>query len=71
MKEELRKHQVTQTQLNYVNYAIEYAGKAKRSGDLFNTKNIGLRVWNNLKSAVKDVPNLFTQHKPYLMNIIN
>lgn len=71
MKEELRKNQISQQQLNYVNYAIEYAGKSKRSGDLFNTKNVGSRVWNNLKNAVKDVPNLFTQHKPYLMTIIN
>ncbi|KAL4473621.1 hypothetical protein ABPG74_022485 [Tetrahymena malaccensis] len=71
MKEELRKNQVNQDKLNYVNYAIEYAGKAKRSGDIFNTKNLGIRLLNNLKSAVKDVPNLFAQHKPYIMNIIN
>ncbi|EAR92468.1 vacuolar protein sorting-associated protein (macronuclear) [Tetrahymena thermophila SB210] len=71
MKEELRKNQVSQDKLNYVNYAIEYAGKAKRSGDIFNTKNLGIRLLNNLKSAVKDVPNLFAQHKPYIMNIIN
>jgi len=29
------------------------------------------RFLNNLKNAVKDVPNIFAQHKPYLVNILN
>lgn len=57
--------------MNLVNYAVDYAGKSKRAGDLFSTKNQINRLLNKVKSVVKDVPNIFTQHKPYLVNIIN
>lgn len=53
-----------------MNSAIDYAGKAKRSGDLFSTKNQMNRFLNKVRNAVKDVPNIFAQHKPYLMNIL-
>ncbi|EGR30199.1 vacuolar sorting protein, putative [Ichthyophthirius multifiliis] len=71
MKEKLKELGLTQTQTNLINHALDYAGKQHRSGDLFSTKNTINKYLNKIKNVMKDVPNVFTQHKPYIINIIN
>lgn len=70
-KEKLREQGLDQRNLNIINYAIDYAGKRKRTGDLFQQKNWKDIVKRKYKQAFDNCPNIFAQHEPYIMNIIN
>lgn len=50
---------MNQKSLNIINYAIDYAGKRKRSGDLFQQKNWKDIVKRKYKQAFDNCPNLF------------
>lgn len=56
--------------INLINYAIEYAGKNKRAGDLFSEKEF-INKAKNIFKAFKDVPNVYTQHQPHIINLID
>ncbi|KAM3139618.1 hypothetical protein pb186bvf_008263 [Paramecium bursaria] len=70
MKDGLRDLGVKQNSLNLINYVLDYAGKNKRQGDLFSDKNLLAKASSKLKQAFKDVPNIYTQHQPYILNIL-
>ncbi len=50
---------------------MEYAGKSKRAGDLFSEKDVLNKAKNIFKQAFKDVPNVYTQHQPHIINLID
>lgn len=70
LKDVLRDQQLKQNSLNLINYLIDYAGKAKRSGDLFFNKTLLTKATSIIKKAMKDVPNIYTQHQPYILHIL-
>lgn len=51
-------------------YIFNYAGQSKRSCDLLNNKDFISNTFSKFTQAFKDVPNIFTQHTSYLLNII-
>jgi vacuolar protein sorting-associated protein 45 len=74
--------------INLINYALDYAGRSKRIGDLFSEKDIYKKVDKFFKKTFKvsiyrfsnfnfsflnwkDVPNLYSQHQPYLLTILD
>lgn len=54
-----------------INYALEYAGKNKRVGDLFSERDVLNKAKSIFKQAFKDVPNVYTQHQPYILSMID
>lgn len=54
-----------------INYLLEYSGTAKRSGDLFSNKDMLGEAKQLWKKTFKNVPNIYTQHQPYILNIID
>ncbi|CAD8099685.1 unnamed protein product [Paramecium primaurelia] len=70
MKDILRDLGVKNNSLNLINYLLDYSGKAKRQGDLFSDKNIFSKAQQKFKSVFKDVPNIYTQHQPYFLTIL-
>lgn len=54
--------------LNIPKYMQQYQGK--RKSDLFNTNNMKKKAKSFFDSLFKDVPNVFTQHKSYLVETI-
>lgn len=51
-------------------YLFSYAGQSKRTCDLLNNKDFISNTFSKFTQAFKDVPNIFTQHTSYLLNII-
>ena len=58
------------SQLKMMDCLIDYAGKAKRSGDLFHNKDFKAKAQSFFKSVFTEVNNVFTQHKPQLTGIV-
>ena len=54
-----------------INYALEYAGKKQRVGDLFSEKDVMNKAKNMFKQAFKDVPNVYTQHQPHILTLLD
>lgn len=52
---------------------MEYGGEAVRGSDLFNQRGFD-KVWKgigeSLKRGLKGVENIYTEHKPYLKQIL-
>lgn len=48
-----------------------YAGASERVGDLLGTKNIFDRLKKNLKTGIQGVTNIYAQHKPLLVEILD
>ena len=71
LKDLLRQKGISQESLNMINYLLEYAGVAKRSGDLFSNKDMLGEAKQLWKKTFKNVPNIYTQHQPYILNIID
>ena len=53
LKDLLRENKIPQNSLNLINYALEYAGKNKRAGDLFSDKDLYKKVGNLFKNNFK------------------
>jgi len=62
---------ICQSNINLINYALEYAGKSKRVCDLFSEKDVINKAKNMFKQAFKDVPNVYTQHQPHICTLID
>jgi len=52
------------TACSIVDELLSYCGANVRSGDLFGNKNILSKMVTSVKSSVKGVDNIYTQHKP-------
>jgi len=50
---------------------LAYAGASVRGGDLFGNKNILSKMVTSVKSSVKGVDNIYTQHKPAIVDNLN
>ena len=61
MKEILAENGISEQNINLIDYALEYAGKSKRSGDLFENKDTGSKMKKFLKTF-DNVPNIFASH---------
>jgi len=53
-----------------VSALLRYAGSNQRSGDLF-SKNFFRGIKKNLTRGIKGVENIYTEHKPYLKELID
>ena len=57
-------------QMRLVSLMVEHYGSAMRSGDLFSNKSWLAVQKKNLQRSVKGVQNVYTQHTPYLGQIL-
>lgn len=67
----LRNAGIKDSELDLLDGVIKYAGRKKRSCDLFQNKNLIARAKYNFKMVMKDVPNVFIQHQSYLSTVID
>jgi len=67
----LRNAGIRGSELDLLDGVIRYAGRKKRSCDLFQNKNLIARAKYNFKMVMKDVPNVFIQHQSYLSTVID
>jgi hypothetical protein len=56
--------------LGYADNLLQYAGKSKRTLDVFNNKDFIKMGASRLLQAFKDIPNVFTQHSSYMPTIL-
>jgi len=59
-----------QDKTSLVDAVLRYAGTSVRSCDLFSNKNLLARAKNNVKMVLGNVPNVYTQHQPYLTTLL-
>jgi vacuolar protein sorting-associated protein 45 len=52
--------------IRVIDTLLKHAGSAKRGGDLFGNKTLLSSVGQWMKSGLKGVENIYTQHKPLL-----
>lgn len=71
VKSKLKEEGLSTEFIDIIDYVIKYAGKNQRVGDLFATRDIVNKLKKNIKQVFKDVPNIFTQHEPYICTIID
>jgi len=71
LKEKLKGQGLPQELIDLVDHLLKYAGKHERIGDLFADRNIMNKFTSKFKNALKDVPNVFTQHEPYICSLID
>lgn len=62
---------VRREQVDLISAMVEYAGVSVRSNDLFGNKNLLSRAKSSFKTVMKNVPNVYTQHQPYLSEILD
>lgn len=58
-------------QVELVDELLKYAGVRVRSNDLFNNKNLLARAKSSFMTVLQNIPNVFTQHKPYLSFVLD
>ena len=71
LQDTLRECGVKQQGINLINYVLQIAGKTKRHGDLFGERNLLSRIGKGLNQVLRDVPNLYTQHQPYINTVVD
>ena len=57
---------MTDEEIRLSDLLVEFAGKAKRSGDLFNNKNLVSKGRSLISGLFKEVKDVFSQHKPQM-----
>lgn len=55
---------------DYSDILLSYAGQSKRKCDLFGNKDFLSSTFTKFTQAFKDIPNVFTQHRSLLSNLI-
>lgn len=71
MKDALKKEEINQSHIDFIDVVLKYAGKKKRSPLLFGKgSDLFSSALNIIKSNFKDVKNVFTQHKSLMNNIV-
>lgn len=71
IKEALRKQGLKDEELRLSDLLVEFAGKTKRSGDLFNNKNLAAKGRSLISGLFKEVKDVFSQHKPQMTQIVD
>jgi vacuolar protein sorting-associated protein 45 len=56
--------------IDFIDYLISFAGSEKRQLDVLRNKDLLTKSKNILFQAFKNVPNVYTQHMSYLVNIL-
>jgi len=71
LKDKLKDQGLPQEMVDLVDHLLKYAGRHERVGDLFADSNLLNKFSSRFKQALKDVPNVFTQHEPYICSLID
>jgi len=61
---------LSQDQLSIIGTLIAFAGESSRAGDLFSNRSIFRLIKRAVDRGLRGVPNIFTQHKPLLDQIL-
>lgn len=61
---------VSSSQIALIDTILSYAGAAKRGVDLFGSSGILGSIAKSLKKGVVGVENVYTQHRPYLADVL-
>jgi hypothetical protein len=69
LKEELRSKGIGEDQVSLIDQILSYAGSHVRSGDLFQNKSFLAQAKSTIARGLKDVENVYTQHKSLLYNV--
>jgi len=67
----LRQKGITAEELNLIPAARAYCGRDVRSNDIFNKENIWTKGLFVAKKAFENVTNIYTQHRPYMMTLVD
>jgi len=70
LKFELRKS-MGEDQVTLIDCILRYAGSHIRGGDLFSNKSFLAAATNKIQKGFKGVPNVYTQHKSYVLSIVD
>lgn len=70
LKSLLRDNSISDTQIGYIDLLLNYAGKFKRTLDLFSNKDLLSKSKNIFTQVLKNVPNVYTQHISFLASIV-
>jgi vacuolar protein sorting-associated protein 45 len=65
----LRQRKMSNRQIESVNTLLRYAGARKRQNDLFGNKS-AVEMTKRFIKGLKSVENVYTQHEPYIMQIL-
>lgn len=65
----LKRKNITPRQIESIQTLLRYAGTRKRHSDLFGTKSAG-EIMKRVIKNVKGVENVYTQHEPYIAQVI-
>ena len=71
LKNMLGENGIPSEQIRLIDSLINYAGVRVRSNDLFNNKNLLARAKSSFMTVLQNIPNVFTQHKPYLSFVLD
>lgn len=70
LKGVLQEKGVPRSDLGLVDGMLEYAGNAKRAGDLFQNKTFMSKLGKTIRRQVKGCSNVYTQHSPLLASTL-
>ncbi|CAN8066325.1 unnamed protein product [Agarophyton chilense] len=71
MKDALHKAGVSPEGIHLITTVKEYAGIAKRSGDVFSNRSFFAMASNTVRRGIGGVDNVYTQHEPLLINTLD
>ncbi|KAI0558404.1 Sec1 [Gracilaria domingensis] len=71
MKDALHKAGVAPEGVHLITTVKEYAGIAKRSGDVFSNRTFFAMASNTVRRGIGGVDNVYTQHEPLLVGILD
>jgi len=71
LKDQLRSQGIGEEQVGLVDHLLRYAGSHARSGDLFQNKTMKAHVARFVTNTLKNVDNVYTQHKTYLAGVVD
>lgn len=57
--------------VSLIKAVLQYGGVSTRGGDLFGNKSMLAKLTSNVKRGLKGVENVFTQHEPLLVSILD
>ena len=70
MKDHLINSGASDSSIQLIQSTLDYAGKQRRDGDLFSNKDLFSKAGSLMKSMFNDAPVVYTQHTPYIMNLV-
>uniref|UniRef100_A0A7E4W499 Vacuolar protein sorting-associated protein 45 n=1 Tax=Panagrellus redivivus TaxID=6233 RepID=A0A7E4W499_PANRE len=70
LKESLKERNIPPRQIEAVDTLLKYAGSRRRQSDLFGNKSMS-EMTKRFMKGLKGVENVYTQHEPYVMQLVN